>query len=180
MNTPICDFIRSYAESSALRLHMPGPKGKGLLGVEHLDITEVDGADVLYNPKGIILKSEQNASALFGTKKTVYSAEGSSLSIRAMIELVSLHAKRSNTRPKVLAGRNAHSTFLSASALLNVDIEWIYPEGNGIVSCEITADMLENRIKECHPTAVFITSPDYLGNIADIKSLAEICHRNNV
>ena len=180
MNTPICDFVKSYCNSASCRLHMPGHKGKGFLGVEHLDITEIDGADVLYNPKGIILKSEQNASELFGTKKTVYSAEGSSLSIRAMMELVSLHAKRSNTRAKVLAGRNAHSTFLSAAALLDIDVEWIYPENRGLVSCKITAAMLENSIKHSHPTAVFITSPDYLGNIADIKSLAEICHRNNV
>ena len=48
MDTPICDFVRSYAESNALRLHMPGHKGSAFLGMEHLDITEIDGADSLY------------------------------------------------------------------------------------------------------------------------------------
>ena len=48
METPICDFVRKYAESEAIRLHMPGHKGKNLLGLEALDITEIDGADSLY------------------------------------------------------------------------------------------------------------------------------------
>ena len=66
MNTPICDFVKNYAEGNALRLHMPGHKGVGPLGIEHLDLTEVEGADSLYEAGGIIRRSEENASALFG------------------------------------------------------------------------------------------------------------------
>ena len=58
MNTPICDFVRSYAESDSLRLHMPGHKGVGFLGYEAFDITEIQGADSLYETDGIIAKSE--------------------------------------------------------------------------------------------------------------------------
>ena len=76
METPICDFVRRYAESGALRLHMPGHKGRGALGVEHLDITEIDGADSLYEADGIIRQSEKNAGSLFGAE-TFYSTEGS-------------------------------------------------------------------------------------------------------
>ena len=66
MNTPICDFVRRYADNGALRLHMPGHKGAPILGFEHLDITEISGADSLYEASGIIAESEANASALFG------------------------------------------------------------------------------------------------------------------
>ena len=66
MNTPICDFVRRYAESNNLRLHMPGHKGQGPLGVEQLDITEISGADSLYEASGIIAETEANASCLFG------------------------------------------------------------------------------------------------------------------
>ena len=72
MTTPISDFARRYAESDALRLHMPGHKGAGFLGVEQWDITEIDGADSLYEAAGIIRESEDNASALFGVP-TFYS-----------------------------------------------------------------------------------------------------------
>ena len=64
MNTPICDFVQNYAESGQLRFHMPGHKGKGMLGVESRDITEIEGADVLYRAKGIIKGSEENAARL--------------------------------------------------------------------------------------------------------------------
>ncbi|MCI6588556.1 MAG: amino acid decarboxylase, partial [Clostridiales bacterium] len=77
MNTPIADFVRRYAASGTARLHMPGHKGRAFLGCEALDITEIAGADSLYEAHGIIRESEENASALFGSARTLYSTEGS-------------------------------------------------------------------------------------------------------
>ena len=74
MTTPICDFVRRYAQSSSIRLHMPGHKGINLLGMEKYDITEIDGADSLYEAESIIAQSEANASALFGCD-TYYSTD---------------------------------------------------------------------------------------------------------
>ena len=54
MDTPICDFVREYSRRNSLRLHMPGHKGNSLLGMEYLDITEIGGADSLYEADGII------------------------------------------------------------------------------------------------------------------------------
>ena len=77
MNTPILDFTGRYEKSSALRFHMPGHTGKPFLGFEGADITEITGADSLYECEGIIAQSERNASSLFGCR-TFYSTEGSS------------------------------------------------------------------------------------------------------
>ena len=123
MDTPICDFVKDYAHNDALRLHMPGHKGQGPLGVESLDITEIGGADVLYAAKGIIRRSQANAAALFGTGRTVYSAEGSSLCIRAMLYLAMLQARADGKTPRIAAGRNAHKAFMTAAALLDLDID---------------------------------------------------------
>ena len=131
MNTPICDFVRSYARTNVLRLHMPGHKGVGVLGVEKLDITEIEGADSLYEASGVIRESEENASQLFGCP-TFYSTEGSSLCIRAMMYLIRLQA---GEKPLIWAGRNAHKTFLSAAALLDLDVEWLYPRETGSHLC---------------------------------------------
>ena len=125
MDTPICDFVRRYAQSGTLRLHMPGHKGTGPLGIEQLDITEISGADSLYEASSIIAQSERNAGVLFGCP-TFYSTEGASQCIRAMVYLAMLHAKQNSRKPLILAGRNAHKTFLSAAALLDLDVEWIY------------------------------------------------------
>ena len=116
-DTPVCDFVRRYAASDAVRLHMPGHKGKSFLGFEPLDITEIDGADALYVPQGILRESEQNASRLFGCD-TFYSAEGSMLALAVQVT-----GKRT-----VLAGRNAHSTLLTASALLDLDVRRLHPQ----------------------------------------------------
>ena len=182
MTTPICDFTRRYAESDALRLHMPGHKGSGFLGVEQWDITEIDGADSLYEAEGIIRESEDNASALFGVP-TFYSTEGSSQCIRAMLYLVTLHAKKQGKRPLILAGRNAHKTFLSAVALLDVAVKWLLPkEGESYLSCKVSAEDVEARLSAMaeKPTAVYLTSPDYLGNVADVAAIAAVCHHYGV
>ena len=75
-------------------------KGRGPLGCEKYDITEISGADDLSCPEGIIAESEKNASALFGTRRTFYSTEGSSQCVKAMLLLA---ARRSKSR-KVLVG----------------------------------------------------------------------------
>lgn len=178
MDTPICDFARKYAESETLRLHMPGHKGKGILGMEALDITEIDGADSLYEASGIIRQSEENASNVFSCP-TFYSTEGSSQCIRAMLHLAVLYAKGQGKRPVIAAGRNAHKTFLSGAALLDLDVRWLYPkEGGSYLSCDLTAEELDAALEQEKPTAVYLTSPDYLGNVADIAGIAEVVHKH--
>ena len=175
MKTPIADFVRAYADASPLRLHMPGHKGKALLGPEALDLTEIDGADVLYRARGIIRESEENAAALFGTARSFYSTEGSSLCIRAMLYLARLRALSQGRPPRIAAGRNAHSVFLTAAALLDVDICWL--SGEGLLSCAVTPETLEPVLRAQSPAAVYLTSPDYLGNCLDLAPLASLCHR---
>ena len=117
MDTPVCDFVRRYLDAGAVRMHMPGHKGVPGLGPEAGDITEIEGADELYAARGIIRESEKNAAALFGAARTVYSAEGSSLCIRAMLYLARLRAAERGLPFRVLAGRNAHKALISAAAL---------------------------------------------------------------
>ena len=68
--TPVYDFVRNYATSNTVRLHMPGHKGHTFLGCEPLDITEIPGADNLFQAEGILAQSEANATALFGSRHT--------------------------------------------------------------------------------------------------------------
>ena len=181
MSTPICDFVRRYRNSDAVRLHMPGHKGKPLLGFEPWDITEIDGADELFTADGIIAESEAQAGALFGAH-TVYSTGGSTLCIQTMLHLTALYAASKGKRPHILAARNAHKAFVNAAILLDIDVRWLYPEtDSGYVSCPVTAQQVTQALAEQPSiTAVYLTSPDYLGNMQDIQGIAEVCHRANV
>ena len=178
MKTPIVSFLKSYQEKSPVRMHMPGHKGAGILGFEGMDLTEIYGADELFAAEGIIKESEQNASSLFGCP-TYYSTQGSTLCIQTMCTILCQDAKSKGKKPKILAGRNAHRSFIHAAALLDFDIEWLYGNSD-YLSCKINAKDLEKKIVENNPTAVYLTNPDYLGNLLDIKALASICKKYNV
>lgn len=178
MKTPIVSFLKSYQEKSPVRMHMPGHKGAGILGFEGMDLTEIYGADELFAAEGIIKESEQNASNLFGCP-TYYSMQGSTLCIQTMCTILCQDAKSKGKKPKILAGRNAHRSFIHAAALLDFEIEWLYGNSD-YLSCKIHAEDLEKAIIESLPTAVYLTNPDYLGNLLDIKSLASVCKKHNV
>ena len=183
MRTPICDFVEKYAECGKMRLHMPGHKGVSLFGAEKWDITEVEGADVLYSADGIISESERNATLLFGSGRTLYSTEGSSLCIRAMVHLLSLEAKQKGRKPIVWAARNAHKAFVSAVALTDMDVKWIFPtKPDSLICCDISADRLDAMLshEKDLPIAVYITSPDYLGHVSDVEGIANVCHKHRV
>lgn len=182
MNTPVADFVRRYAASGTARLHMPGHKGRASLGCETFDITEIAGADALYEADGILAQSEANAAFLFSSQRTVYSTEGSSQCIRAMLQLCLL-ARPQSGRPVVLAARNVHKAFVYAAALLDIDVQWLWPEESSasLCSCPITPDALARVLGAMSepPAAVYVTSPDYLGGEAGLSALAQVCHAHD-
>ena len=179
MNTPVYDFLKKYSSSATLRCHMPGHKGYALSpelqNLYSMDITEICGADGLFEADGIILQSENNMSELYGTAGTVFSAGGSTLCIQTMLAIMKAEKR------KIFAVRNVHRAFLNASALLDLDVEWILPEYyGGILSGNINQYKVENLLKNCRvPSALYVTSPDYTGKTADISALADICRKYN-
>lgn len=198
VKTPICDFVRDYAASDTIRMHMPGHKGRAedeqLTQIAQYDITEIAGADELFHPTSIIAESEANASEIFGCD-TYYSTEGSSLCIRAMLHLCMTQAaaphknaasQAAAPKPWVLAARNVHESFVSACALLGIDTEWIVSPNITLLSVDIDADDVAKALASgisSHgslPCCVYITSPDYAGHILPIKEIADVCHKENV
>ena len=198
---PINEYIDAYEKSGTVRLHMPGHKGRAALKSEDSlvsmykrDITEIEGADSLYAADGIIRESEKRAAALFGSRYTFYSAGGSSQSIKAMCMMALEHHENLKRRehgafhagnPIIVAGRNAHKSFVYASGLLRFDINWLMSENiSSICECTVSPAMLEKRLKELEEAcqidrvaAVYITSPDYLGNMQDISGIAKVVHK---
>ncbi len=169
METPIHDFLTGYAAKEPVRLHMPGSKG-----LEYpFDITEIEGADVLYESSGIIRRSEDNAARLFGAAGTCYSCGGATLAVQAMIYAAcAVSGKR-----KIAAGRFSHRSLVSAAVLLGLDINFAYPDE--FPGCRISPEQADAAIDD--DTAVlFVNSVDYIGEEADIPALAQVCRRRGV
>lgn len=193
MDTPIYSFVENYKASAMSRFHMPGHKGHKFIGCEESDITEIEGADVLSVADGIIAASQANASHLFCTGQTLYSTEGSSLCIKAMLMAVLMDARLHKDQARqgreyILAARNIHRSMADACALIDADIEFIECLSPGSI-CEsrvLPEDIeeyfknLERCRKKDYPVAVYITSPDYLGNISDIRGIAKVCTKYSV
>lgn len=174
------------------------------------DITEITGADNLYDPSGIIKESEENASKIFGAK-TFYSTEGSSQANKAMLYLAKKHwenskgsansdaaqsfgasgpdgAKNStNEIPCIIAVGSCHKSFYHAAELLNIRVVKIdnnVPTPGGM-ACLDTTDKLVSEILDAvesnfNPIGVFITYPDYFGNVTDLKEIKNALSKLNI
>ncbi len=157
MNTPIADFLENYSKKDMLRLHMPGHKGK----IPN-DITEIPGADSLYETDtsfGIIAHSEAIAAKLFGAERTCYCAGGSTLAIQAALAL--LKAQGCKT---IAAGRCSHRSLVSAAALLDLDIKWLYPKEYPSAAVDCSKSAISGA------DALFFTNVDYYGGSCRVEN----------
>ncbi|MGN0968776.1 MAG: aminotransferase class I/II-fold pyridoxal phosphate-dependent enzyme [Oscillospiraceae bacterium] len=166
MNTPLYDALTAFADTSPLRMHMPGHKGKGLPGWERLpgvDFTELPPTGNLYEPGGAIGSAEELWAATFGMKECLFLTCGSTQGIHAALTLAC------PVGSTLLADRNCHRSVYHAMALL--DLEPVY-------LMEKTPQAVE-KLLENHPEIkiVCITSPDYYGRLYDVAGIAAVCHR---
>ena len=180
MKTPINDFLTQYSGSNSVRLHMPGHKGK--TNGTSKDITEISGADSLFDASGIIDESEKNLSSLYNTLFSLYSTEGSTLAIKTMLALVYRYAKSVGKEPLVLADRNAHCSFLYGVSLLGLQVEWLDYQRKDLFSSVLNEQIIDEKLGEMEqkPTALYLTSPDYLGNMLPIKQISKVCKKHGV
>ena len=173
---PVYDMLRRLKAKGRASFHTPGHKGRaGLLGgLNSLvnDVTELPDTASLYDGGDAIEKAELMAAEAFGSNLTLFSAGGCTLCIQTMLSLAGREGGR------VLFARNSHRSAVNAAALLGIDPLWAWPSGkNG----QVTKEDIERVIQE-HPDlgAVYVTSPDYYGNLADIPAIAGICRRYGV
>ena len=95
-------------------------------------------------------RAKPTLPGLFGTVHTYYSTEGSSQCIRAMLCLALQAAPAAGQRPVLLAARNAHKALLYAAALLDFDIQWLWPapqDAGALCSCPVSAAKLTGALQ---------------------------------
>ena len=175
METPLYDFLKRYAAGNTVRLHMPGHKGhhpdSALQEMARYDITEIAGADSLFEAEGVIREAERNTAALYETGDTCFLAGGSTLGIQTMLACCCMPGDT------VLAARNAHKAFINTCALLDLNVQWLLPNSRDSfgVSGTVDAQQVREALAQGGIKAVYITSPDYMGFMSDIKAIADVC-----
>lgn len=175
------DELKKYGNSDYYPFHMPGHKRNpyimyGEFPVER-DITEIEGFDNLHHPEDILKEIQEKASALYETKETFYSVNGSTAALLAAVSAVT------RRNGKLLMARNCHKAVYHGAYLRNLNPVYVYPQMikkfgiNGGISPEDVDNFLKN---DREIEAVLITSPTYDGIVSDVQKIAEICHQYNV
>lgn len=133
------------------------------------DISETDA----YNPQEELQKSEENVSKLYNVNSTKFLLNGSTSGI--IISVLACCNKGDN----VLIWDKAHKCHKNAVELAGANAIYYNLEKNeewGIYR-ELTAENIEDKLKNNNVKVVIVTSPSYYGVVSDIKSLKQICEK---
>ena len=178
--TPLFAALQKHKNLNRASFHTPGHKNSKLFTEQNffeLDFTELPDTDSLYEANGVIKEAEVLATKLYESNCTFFSAGGCSLCIQTMLKLALPYGG------KIVASRMIHKSAVNAMAILNADVKWIMPEFDQKNSCfkQVSAKKIEEILqKNSNISCVYITSPNYFGNIADVATISEICHKHKV
>ena len=179
MSKDLYDKLKEYSKSDFYPFHMPGHKRnvkliKEQYGID-IDITEIDGFDMLYEADDVLKDAMERAKKFWGAEKTYFLVNGSTVGI-----LTAMHSCLTQG-DRIIIGRNCHKAVYNASELLKLNNTYLYPKYipkygiNGGYSAKELENLFE---KNSNIKAVVITSPTYDGIVSDIKTLADITHKN--
>lgn len=180
-NSKLYDELVHYGKSDYYGFHMPGHKrNTEIAWMENpfvIDITEIDGFDNLHNPTGIIQDEMEYASRIYGSKKTYFLVNGSSCGNLSAISSVA------SAGDKIIIGRNSHKSIYNAVELLQLKVDFLYPEMiegqdifGGYSLKEVERILEQNRDAK----ALVITSPTYEGIVSDIRGICDLAHRYGI
>ena len=180
---PIISFLTKHADKHTVSFHMPGHKGSAIYRkfgyTEFLekmmdcDITEIIGADNLFQTEGILKAAQEEYAKLYNVKRAYMLVNGTSGGVIAAI-MASVPKGG-----KLVMARNSHKAIYNALLLADIQPVYAYPEmiEEYGISGEITAEEITRCLDE-NPdaSAVILPSPNYYGICSDIRKIAEIVH----
>ena len=172
----IADCLANYAKSGAVRLHMPGHKGKveGSLGDAYSrDITELSFSDNLANPSGVIMLAENDIAKICGAKRSHILTGGSTLGVLTAVFAVK------NKGKKMIIQRGSHKSVFNALELFGIEPVFLNEKiEKGLFTGEFLNgelfDMADNEL-----IGALLTSPDYFGRALDLKDISKRLKKNN-
>jgi arginine decarboxylase len=138
----------------------------------------LDGAlDDRRGSHGYDVAAEELAAAAMGADHVLLSTNGSSMSLQVAIMTV---ARPGDT---IIMARNLHKSNLHALVLNGAKLAFVEPvfDEQWGIEHSITPEALERAFQD-HPEAraAVVVSPTFYGVVADVASLAAICHNHGV
>ena len=174
---PLLDALRRHAARGTASFHTPGHKGRLEPGcAAAFDLTELPDTGSLYDGGDAIEASERLCAEAFGAGDSFYSAGGCTLCIQTMLLLAC-----GGAGGRILMARNAHRSAVNTAVLLGLEPVWLWPEFGDGLGCRLAVENLDEKLKTNNDIrAVYITSPDYTGRLADVAGMAALCHGRGI
>ena len=175
MESIICKKLLNLKNENRIPFHMPGHKRNlSARDLVDMDITEIQGYDNLHHPEGIIRESMDQLREIYGTQKSWYLVNGSTVGILASVSALC------QPGDEIIMARNCHKSVYNAVRLLHLKPIYLYPAYSR--EYDMFLDMGEKQraeiknVLEEHPgvKAVVITSPTYEGIVSDVAGIKEI------
>ena len=183
MKQTLTQFLLNHKERHPVSFHMPGHKGSAIYrehgygafldSIMDCDITEIPGADNLFQTEGVLKETMDRYKAMYGTKESYLLVNGSSGGLIAAI-LASVPKGG-----KLVMARNCHKSIFNALSLGDITPIYAYPET--VQEYGILGSVSPEEVARCldeHPdaAAVILPSPNYYGICSDVAAIAEVIH----
>ncbi len=178
------EFLISHAKKNPISFHMPGHKGSHiykkygyesfLQNIMDCDVTEIPGADNLFQAESTIKNLQEQYARLYEVKKSYVQINGTSGGLIAAI--------LASVKPggKLIMARNCHKSVFNALNLGKIQPVYAYPElmEKYDILGEITVAEIEDKMdKYPDAEAIILPSPNYYGICSDIDGIAKAVHK---
>jgi lysine decarboxylase len=184
---PVLEALSDYHREGLLTFAPPGhkqargadPEVRKVLGdaVFLGDVLASGGLDDRLTRGRVLERAEELMADAVHADHTFFTTCGSSLSVKAAMLAVA------GPHEKLLIGRDAHKSVVSGLILSGIEPVWVEPRWDGERHLAHPPSAAEfDRAFEAHPDAkgALITSPTPYGACADLRAVAEVCHRRSV
>lgn len=151
-NCAVYGMLKKQAKKRHISFHTPGHKRRGF------DVTELSYSDNLSSPNGCIKKAEEDIARILGAKRSFILTDGSTAGVHAML----YSAKRAGVK-RVAVLNPAHKSLYTGASLCDLEI---------VHASETHLARLDKA------DALFVTSPDYYGKVADLERLRAYADKN--
>lgn len=183
MRNYIVDKLEQLRDEDIISFHVPGHKmGKifDKLGYNNilekiytLDTTEIEGTDNLHNAKEVIKQSQERASRVFNSDKTIYLVNGSTCGIQAAI------MSTCPPKSKIIVNRDCHQSVINSCIL--GDITPVYIDSEICRETNILKGINYSKAKEIidnnlDAKAIILTYPTYYGETYNLQDICNYAH----
>jgi arginine decarboxylase len=176
--TPILDAIEQYRSEGNYTFALPGHRFGAGIDERTLAVLSPGAfqADVI-TAKQVVPQSEKLLAEAVGAREAVFTTCGSSISIHTAMLTITGPGK------KILVDRNVHKSVVASLILAGAQPVWLRPrwDHERQVAHPATAGDVETALqRDPDVSAVLMITPTEYGTGADVRGVAEICHRRSI